>query len=97
MKGMKFMDNTENIDNKNNIDLEAMRNVDIRTVDPSTLVDISDVKIDTSLPKEERMKQYIEQIKNPYCFKCGKIIVKITYSKTDATFTDRWESYLSNL
>jgi len=80
-----------------NINLEAMRNVDVRTVDPSTLVDISDVKIDTSLPKEERMKQYIEQIKNPYCFKCGKTIIKVTYSDTDVTFTERWESYLSGL
>ncbi|MCL2772156.1 MAG: hypothetical protein FWD71_02300 [Oscillospiraceae bacterium] len=80
-----------------NIDLDALRNVDIRTVDPSTLVDIQDVKIDTSLPKEERMKQYIEQIRNPYCFKCGKTIVKVSYSDTDVTFTERWESYLSSL
>jgi len=79
-----------------NIDLEAMRNVDIRTVDPSTLVDISEVKIDASLPKEERMKQYIEQIKNPYCFRYGKTIVKLTYSDTDVTFDERWENYLSN-
>lgn len=31
-----------------------------------SLVDIRDVKIDRSLPVEERMKSYVEQIKNPY-------------------------------
>lgn len=30
------------------------------------LVDIRDVKIDRSLPSEERIKSFIEQIKNPY-------------------------------
>lgn len=36
-----------------------------------SLVDIRDVKIDRSLPVEERMKSYVEQIKNPYMFKVG--------------------------
>lgn len=30
-----------------------------------SLVDIRDVKIDRSKPVEERMKSYVEQIKNP--------------------------------
>ena len=85
------------MENMNNIDLEAMKNVDIRTVDPSELVDISDVKIDVSLPREERVKQFVEQIKNPYCYKCGKIIVKVTFSDTEITLNDRLESILSNI
>ena len=36
-----------------------------------SLVDIRDVKIDRSKPVEERMKSYVEQIKNPYLFKVG--------------------------
>jgi len=36
------------------------------------LVDIRDVVIDRDLPKEERIKSYLQQIKNPYCFKVGK-------------------------
>lgn len=37
--------------------LEEMKAVDIRTVDPETLVDIRDVHIDRTLPKEERIKE----------------------------------------
>ena len=33
------------------VDFEALRNVDIREVDPDTLVDIREVKIDQSLPR----------------------------------------------
>lgn len=39
------------------------------------LVDIRDVKIDRSLPSEERIKSFIEQIKNPYQFKVGNEII----------------------
>ena len=37
--------------------IEQMKYVDVRTVDPKTLVDRSQLKIDESLPREERLKQ----------------------------------------
>ena len=76
--------------------LEEMKAVDIRIVDPETLVDIRDVHIDRTLPKEERIKSFIRQIKNPYVYKCGDIIVKATFSDTDETLEDRMEHYLRN-
>ena len=36
---------------------------------PDTLVDINDLSVNKDLPKPERIKEYIRQIKNPYCFK----------------------------
>ncbi len=76
--------------------LEEMRAVDIRTVDPDTLVDIRDVHIDRTLPKEERIISFISQIKNPYVYKCGDIIVKATFSDTAETLEDRMDHYLRN-
>ena len=40
--------------------VEEMKAVDIRTVDRETLVDIRDVKIDRSLPLEERVRSFVE-------------------------------------
>ena len=77
--------------------LEAMKDTDIRTVDPSTLVDINDVTIDTTLTKAERLREFVRQIKNPYCYKCGKMVVKVEFAETDATLTDRLESYFAGL
>ena len=36
-----------------------------KVIDRNKLVDIRDVIINTDLPKEERIKDYIRQIKNP--------------------------------
>ncbi len=76
---------------------EEMKNVDIRTVDRDALVDIHDVKIDRTLPKEERIRSFVKQIKNPYCFKCGEVVVKMAFSDTEATLEDRMEHYLRSL
>jgi RecJ-like exonuclease len=58
-----------------------MQNVDIKTVNPDTLVDIRTVVIDDSLPRDERIKSYLEQIKNPYCFKCNGVIMKVSFNE----------------
>lgn len=70
-----------------------MNNFDIRSVDKSTLHDISSVKIDTSLPCEERVKNYVQQIGNPYCYLDNGIIVGIGYTDTEITLQDRLKAY----
>ena len=75
-------------------DLEAMRTVDVNKVDPETLHDIRDVQIKTELPKQERMLDFLRQIGNPYCYRHGKYIVKISFSETDVTLEDRLLSYI---
>ena len=62
-----------------------------------SLVDIRDVKIDRSLPVEERMKSYVEQIKNPYMFKVGNIIVRVSYADTEQTINDNFVNLLMSL
>ncbi len=74
--------------------LEAMRNVDIRTVDPATLRDIRDVTVHVELPKREQMLDYIRQIGNPYCFRHGKYVVKVSFADTEWTLEDCLKSYL---
>lgn len=60
--------------------LEEMKNVDVRTVEKSTLVDIATVVIDPSLPPVERIVDYIRQIKNPYCYLDHGIAVKVSFA-----------------
>ena len=74
--------------------VEAMQNVDIRSVDPDTLRDIRDVKVNTDLPKPERILDFIRQIGNPYCYRHGKYVVKVSFTDTDVTLEDRMLSYI---
>lgn len=76
------------------LDFEAMRNVDIRTVDPTTLVDICGVKVNTDLPFIEKAHDYITQVGNPYCFRYGNIAIKISHSNTTTTITDCMEELI---
>lgn len=77
--------------------LEEMKAVDIRTVDPETLVDVTEIHIDESLPKKERIREYLKQVKNPYCFRVGDVVVKCTYSNDGVTIRDRFEQLVRTL
>jgi len=77
--------------------LEQMKHIDVRDVDPNDLADIRDVTVNTALPRDERLLDYLEQIKNPYCFRCGKAVVKVSFADTEATLEDQLERYLLSL
>lgn len=79
------------------VDFEALKQVDVRTVDPYTLVDIRTLEIDKALPREQRMAEFVRQVKNPYCFRVGKVAVSVSYSGDDVTFEQRMEHYLQTL
>ncbi|MBQ2841211.1 MAG: hypothetical protein IJE70_07690 [Oscillospiraceae bacterium] len=61
------------------------------------LVDIRDVKVDRSQPMEERLKSYVEQIKNPYLFKVGDTIVRVSYANTQDTINDNFVNLLASM
>ena len=61
------------------------------------LVDIRDVKIDRSMSVEDRMKSYVEQIKNPYMFKVGNTVVRVSYANTQATINDNFVNLLASM
>lgn len=62
-----------------------------------SLVDIRDVKIDRSMSVEDRMKSYVEQIKNPYMFKVGNTVVRVSYANTQATINDNFINLLASM
>ena len=80
-------------------ELDTFSQVDIKTVDPAQLVDIREVAVNTDLPKEERILDFIRQVHNPYCFRHGKIVVKIGFSESaeHITLEEQFESYLRSL
>ncbi len=52
------------------------------------LVDIRSVSVNRNLPKEERISDFVKQIKNPYLFKCGKYTVKASFSENGQTLEE---------
>ncbi|MCR4839463.1 MAG: hypothetical protein K5897_11125 [Eubacterium sp.] len=77
--------------------LEDMKNLDVRMVDRESLVDINEIKIDDSLPPKERAAEFLRQIKNPYCFRVGKVVVKNVYSGEGISLQERFEEFVRTL
>jgi len=74
--------------------LEAMQNTNPASVSVDELVDINDVQVNKSLSKSERISEFIRQIKNPYCFKCGDFVVKTRFSNNGLSMEDCLQSIL---
>ena len=79
------------------LQLQQMRNVDITQVDRSTLIDIRNIHIDSSLPAAKKMQSYLEQIVNPYCFLCGDTPVRIRFVAEDRTLKQSLCDYFLSL
>ncbi|MDD7175744.1 MAG: hypothetical protein PUH70_11865 [Clostridiales bacterium] len=62
-----------------------------------SLVDIRDVRVDVSAPVEERMRSYVEQIGNPYLFRMGDVVVRVSYADTQATIDDSFANLIASL
>ena len=76
---------------------EAMKSINLKTVDRSTLVQRDSIRLEPTDPQNDRLRDFIRQIKNPYCYLDGKTVVKITFAKTDITLEDCLEHYLRGL
>ena len=77
--------------------LQELKRVNIKEVNPDELVDISEIEIDTKQSVQKRVKEYVEQVHNPYLVRVGEYVVKIGYSDCKETLNDRIKQYLSKI
>jgi glutaredoxin len=70
------------------MDLEAMKNISVESVSRSDLIDLQTVSVSKALTHEERIAEFIRQLKSPYCFIAGKHIVKVGYSENGPTIEE---------
>lgn len=67
-------------------------------VERPALRDIRDIVIDTSLPREQRIENYVRQMGgNPYCYMDNGMMVCISYADTGVTLQDRLRAYACSL
>ena len=77
--------------------LQELKRVNIKEVNPDELVDISEIEIDTKQSVQKRVKEYVEQVHNPYLVRVGEYVVKIGYSDCKETLNDRMKQYFSKI
>ncbi len=77
-------------------ELEAMRNADITQLDLSRLVDISAVEINPAAPDIDRLGNFLEQIKNPYCYRVENTPVKVRFKSDKPHIKELLEDYFTH-
>lgn len=58
------------------------------------LADIGKILIDRKKSVEEKKRQYLNQVKNPYLVKVGDTMVKIRFANNGVSFEDAFENLL---
>ena len=77
--------------------LQELKRVNIKEVNPDELVDISEIEIDTKQSVQKRVKEYVEQVHNPYLVRVGEYVVKIGYSDCEETLNELMKQYISKI
>ncbi len=63
------------------------------TQDKSELVNIENIVIDENKSRKERIIEFYRQIKNPYRFLCGDVIVNVIFTKNGKNFEDTLKDF----
>lgn len=66
--------------------------IDIEDVSKENLVDESSIKINEK-DFTNKFEEFIDKIKNPYCFKCEDIAIKVEFSDIDLTIEEALTNY----
>ena len=78
-------------------EMDALKDVDIRTVGKEALADIREVEVDRSLPLDERKKAYLEAVGNPYAVRVGDMKVRVRFAEDGGSFEEAFENMLRNV
>ena len=63
----------------NRSELNKCRDTSIMSCHPDSLIDLREVKIDTTKSVRERIDSFMNQVRNPYLFKVDDVIVKVKF------------------
>lgn len=77
--------------------MKKAKETDVKNLDKTELVDIRDVKIDRKKPYLIRIISYINQVRNPYCYRVGDVVVRVSYAGKDKTLTDSFTEMISSM
>jgi hypothetical protein len=77
-------------------DLQRLSQQDFPNIDKEQLVDIRSIEIDPDLPIAERLLKFLEEVKNPYLFRVGKVPIRVMFSETGKPLDTMLKSHFLN-
>ena len=77
--------------------LEKCKSMSLDVVSLNDVDEITDIKIDKRKSSNERILDFLDNVKNPYIFKVKGKLVRIRFSDTEKTADDCLTNVLKNL
>ena len=65
--------------------INLCKNINIKDINSDDIDNIDDITIDSEIPYEDRILDFINSTKNPYFFKINDTIVKFSFPENDIT------------
>lgn len=81
----------------NRQELEKLAETLIEEVEIESLANINEIESSKNKDIYKQLEDFINKIKNPYCFKCDDIVVKIKFSDTDLSLEEALCNYFVSL
>lgn len=79
-------------------ELLELEKMELETINPNLLKELTEIKIDQNIPVEERLDSFFHQIKNPYYFLVNGTPVQISFANhTGKTLDHCLYNYLSEI
>lgn len=78
-------------------ELIKLSQVDIKEVDTSNLKELTELPINSELPIEEKIENFFDFIKNPYCFLTYGYKVQISYINHNQTLENCLYNYFNDI
>ena len=77
--------------------LDKYKNIKLEDINPDDVDEISDIKIDRKKSSDERILEFLTQVKNPYVFKVNGRLVRFSFSENGPTADECLTRFLENL
>ena len=74
----------------------SLQFADFLSVSADSLVEIKDVNVSKELNRKDRIKEFVRQIKNPFCYRCGDFVVSTKFTKNGLSFEDCLQGIVEN-
>ena len=71
--------------------IKKLKSTDLNSFGKENLINIKDVNIDIDTPKQQRIEKYLNDIKHPYLFISGDLIVHIEYVEKNISLQQKIE------
>jgi len=77
--------------------LDRYKNIKLEDINPDDVDEISDIKIDRKKSSDERILDFLTEVKNPYVFKVNGKLVRMSFSENGPTADECLTRVLENL